>query len=114
MATPRDGVPWDVIVEPSVENPGGWKKAGEQAVLPMLQAVMCRENDNAPKKKSFDAVPAIEMPDILWKQRIGADLQDVSLDDLLFSHAQQGVRQEVQREAAGEAGEKPAGRSGVS
>lgn len=77
-SNPRDGVPWEVIVEPSKENNAGWRKAGEQAVLPMLQAVMCREGDAVKKqKKSPDAVPTIEMPDILWKQRMAADLQDV-------------------------------------
>ena len=73
----RGGVPWQLIVTPSVENEGIWQKgaAGGGASL-SLNPVRTRATRSRQSPKAED-VPVVEIPQILWRQRMSADLQDV-------------------------------------
>ena len=72
--TPRDGVPWELIVTPAGSGELEWKKGEALAPLPGLSA----ERSGADKPlKDENAIPVIEMPDILWKKWMSRELHDV-------------------------------------
>lgn len=69
----RDGVPWELIVTPAGEHADEWHPGSTARALPMAQAV------RSPAKGSQqpESVPIIEIPKIVWQQRMDASLQDV-------------------------------------
>ncbi|GMU32867.1 MAG: hypothetical protein HS101_04910 [Planctomycetia bacterium] len=72
--TARDGVPWELIVTPAGSGESEWKKGQALAPLPGLSA----ERSGADKPlKDENAIPVIEMPDILWKKWMSRELHDV-------------------------------------
>lgn len=74
--TPRDGVPWELIVTPAGSGVNVWKKKGavHRTPLPGLSAE--RSGADQPLKDE-SAIPVIELPDILWKKWMSRDLQEV-------------------------------------
>jgi len=73
---PRDGVPWELIVTPAGENAVSWRKgaAGRRHMLPV--AAVSRKGDGT--ERNHESIPVVEIPDVLWKQWMAADLQDVA------------------------------------
>jgi hypothetical protein len=76
-SVPREGVPWELIVTPSEENAGGWR-AGELGQRGVAMPTVARERRKPDEATdSPESIPLIEMPDVVWKKWMGADLQDV-------------------------------------
>lgn len=73
-ARPRDGVPWELQVTPAGKNAGIWKKGATRQTLPGLAAERGRGQKEI---KNPQAIPVIELPDILWKKWLSADMDDV-------------------------------------
>lgn len=74
---PRDGVPWELVVTPCGEDAETWRKGSDQC--PKLPAVTMATATRTPgtSKQNPDSVPIVVIPDILWKQWMASDLQDV-------------------------------------
>lgn len=72
-SSPRDGVPWEIIVTPSSKNAEGLKQGAIGDYKVMASAVAAPGADG----KQPDVVPVIRVPDALWTQRFNKEFQDV-------------------------------------
>lgn len=72
-ATAADGVPWRLIVTPSAEFESKWQNGGSDQPALTVQAARAAIGDT----RDEATIPVIEMPEIVWKQRMAADLQNV-------------------------------------
>ncbi|MBX3395283.1 MAG: hypothetical protein KF841_07935 [Phycisphaerae bacterium] len=72
-ANPRDGVPWRLIVTPAGAEAMKWQVGGAHQPIVALQAARVGAGEIRNEKD----IPVIEMPQTVWRQRMGADLQDV-------------------------------------
>ena len=70
----EDGVPWQLVVTPIGKNAETWRKGPTGKTLPI--AIAARKADQG-SKKAPDTIPIIELPKVVWRQRMRADLQDV-------------------------------------
>lgn len=71
----REGVPWELIVTPAGKLADLWKKGPDVLRLPGLAAQPT--NPRLQEVLRPEAVPLIEVPDVLWKQWLGPDFSDV-------------------------------------
>jgi hypothetical protein len=73
---PKDGVPWELIVTPDEEWASQWQIGAEGGSLPELSMVRHRSGDVL-KSQLKNSGSAIEVPQVVWKKWLAADLQDV-------------------------------------
>lgn len=71
--TARDGVPWRLIVTPAGAEAMKWQMGGAHQPVVALHAARV----GAGEVRNEKDIPVIEMPQTVWRQRMGADLQDV-------------------------------------
>jgi hypothetical protein len=76
--SPRDSVPWQLIVTPTDPLPPDWKK-NINLDAATLGPIGNRGGDVrvGPQAALNSPIPIVEVPEILWKQWMAADLQDV-------------------------------------
>lgn len=72
-ASPRDGVPWEIIATPSARNSAGLSAGAIGDFKVMTEALSAP--DSAGRRP--DTVPVVRIPDVLWTQRMSAELQQV-------------------------------------
>ncbi len=75
-ASPRDGVPWHLVVTPVGSNAEIWKRGPLPRNLAMPAALRV-EAQSRTSQPPTPEIPAIEIPEVLWRERMDAELQGV-------------------------------------
>jgi hypothetical protein len=70
----KDGVPWQLLVTPTGRNAETWHKGRTGAAFPIAMAARRTDEDS---RKAEETIPIIEMPQVVWQQRMAPDLQNV-------------------------------------
>ncbi len=100
-ASPADGVPWELVVTPTRENPDGWVPGDTTAGLPPVMdghaylqtALRMSATRRGEEKRAEDfALPVIQMPEIVWRQRF-----DRAYDGVVGIHFHEYVSDDLAR-----------------
>ncbi len=68
---PRGGVPWNILVTPIGENVSQWRSGDPFGGSRRSKTAVL----DSPPTQDPNSVPSVAMPDILWKQRMSANLR---------------------------------------
>lgn len=86
----RAGVPWEIMVTPDPENAGAWTRGGPGGLRGPNQpatAVATRTlRRSSAKIDTANTAPSATMPDVLWKQRMSAELVGNKREDVVGIH----------------------------
>ncbi|HVP13705.1 MAG TPA: hypothetical protein VMV94_21195 [Phycisphaerae bacterium] len=76
---PLDGVPWELIVTPAGPDAASWHKGEpDWQSLPMPSSRQVKVLvDRVYIEKDDTKIPVVEIPDVVWKEWMAPDLQDV-------------------------------------
>lgn len=73
--SPKNGVPWQLIVTPTGEDAVSWKKEPLPRISPLAHEAVSRVRVASSYQQN--RIPVVEMPEKLWRLRMDADLQNV-------------------------------------
>lgn len=80
---PASGVPWELQVTPSVENPLGWVRGGPDGLPSVMDPaagniqIMTRGRSTTRPVAEDLSLPIIKMPEIVWHKRFSAEFDSV-------------------------------------
>jgi hypothetical protein len=76
---PRDGVPWELTVTPAGPEAAAWRKGeSDWRSLPLPSSTRARMlGDRIRLDKDDCSIPVVEIPEVVWKQWMSPDLQEV-------------------------------------
>jgi hypothetical protein len=78
-AQPRDGVPWELVVTPAGPDAASWHKGQPDSPTLPLPSTSRVEllGDHLRIERDDTNIPVVEIPEVVWKQWMTSDLQEV-------------------------------------
>ncbi|MEK6643805.1 MAG: hypothetical protein AABZ08_07840 [Planctomycetota bacterium] len=74
---PRDGVPWELIATPTEKIPEGWQKGRASEGANLMLGRRFKGDIVVQPGPINSPIPIVEVPEILWRQWLAPNMQDV-------------------------------------